>query len=84
MVVDGAIDVRAVDPDDELNGWPATHYFGRLGGREFLKMTEEENVKRGCRYFCCFCVGRRTQVPWDLLWVRFTPDDAELEELVQV
>ena len=47
-------------------------------------MTEEENVKRGYRYFCCSNIGRRAQVPWDLLWVRFTPDYAELEELIQV
>jgi hypothetical protein len=47
VIVDGEVTVTDVSPDVELNGWLAMHYFGRLGGREYERMTAEENRKTG-------------------------------------
>jgi len=42
-------DVRLSDVAVEggINSWLAMHYFGRLGGREYEKMTAAENAKHG-------------------------------------
>lgn len=47
VIVDGNVTVSDATQDDDINRWLATHYFGRLGGREYEKMTEEENRRSG-------------------------------------
>lgn len=47
VIVDGDVTVLPVSPDDELNEWLATSYFGKLGGREYLKMTAADNRETG-------------------------------------
>lgn len=50
VIVDGAVTVEDVAPDVELSAWLAMHYFGRIGGREYQRMTAEENARTGiCR-----------------------------------
>jgi nitroimidazol reductase NimA-like FMN-containing flavoprotein (pyridoxamine 5'-phosphate oxidase superfamily) len=47
VIVDGNVSVTAVSPEHELSGWLATHYFGKLAGREYEKMAAEENRETG-------------------------------------
>jgi PPOX class probable F420-dependent enzyme len=47
VIVDGDVTVSDLALDDPLNGWLAMHYFGRLGGKEYERMTAEENRKTG-------------------------------------
>ncbi|HYB99560.1 MAG TPA: pyridoxamine 5'-phosphate oxidase family protein [Candidatus Limnocylindrales bacterium] len=47
VIVDGTIDIEDAPVEGGLNSWLAMHYLGRVGGREYEKMTAEENHKRG-------------------------------------
>lgn len=47
VVVDGAVSLADAPLEGGVNAWLATHYFGRLGGREYARMTAEENRKTG-------------------------------------
>lgn len=47
VIVDGAVTIADVAVEGGINSWLAMHYFGRIGGREYEKMTAEENHKTG-------------------------------------
>jgi PPOX class probable F420-dependent enzyme len=47
VIVDGDVTLTDVPVEGGINSWLAMHYFGRLGGREYEKMTAEENRKTG-------------------------------------
>lgn len=47
VIVDGEVSIGDVAVEGGVNSWLATHYFGRIGGREYEKMTAEENRKTG-------------------------------------
>ncbi len=47
VIVDGEVTLSDIAVEGGLNGWLAMHYFGRLGGREYEKMTAEESRKTG-------------------------------------
>ncbi len=47
VIVDGDVTVGDVAVEGGINSWLAMHYFGRVGGREYEKMTAEENHKTG-------------------------------------
>lgn len=46
VVVEGEVKVVAAE-DAALNSWLAMHYLGRVGGREFEKMTAERDRETG-------------------------------------
>lgn len=47
VIVDGDITLTDAPLEGGITSWLAMHYFGRLGGREYEKMTAEENRKTG-------------------------------------
>ncbi|MCC6849730.1 MAG: pyridoxamine 5'-phosphate oxidase family protein [Deltaproteobacteria bacterium] len=47
VIVDGDVTLADAPLEGGVNSWLATHYFGRLGGREYERMTAEENRKTG-------------------------------------
>jgi PPOX class probable F420-dependent enzyme len=47
VIVDGTVTLSDVAVEGGINSWLAMHYFGRLGGREYEKMSAEENHKHG-------------------------------------
>lgn len=47
VVVDGQVELAKTTPDAGLNSELAMRYFGRIGGKEYEKMTAEENAKHG-------------------------------------
>jgi hypothetical protein len=47
VIIDGTITLSECPVEGGVNSWLATHYFGRLGGREYEKTTAEENRKVG-------------------------------------
>lgn len=47
VIVDGDITITDAPVEGGINSWLAMHYFGRLGGREYEKMTAEGNRKSG-------------------------------------
>jgi PPOX class probable F420-dependent enzyme len=47
VIVDGDVTLTHVPVEGGINSWLAMHYFGRLGGREYEKMTADENRKTG-------------------------------------
>jgi len=47
IIVDGDVTLEAAPHDGGLNTWLATHYFGRIGGREYVKMTAASNHEAG-------------------------------------
>ena len=47
VIVDGDVTLTDVAVEGGINSWLAMHYFGRLGGREYEKMTAEENHQTG-------------------------------------
>lgn len=47
VIVDGDVTLTDIAVEGGLNRWLAMHYFGRLGGHEYEKMTVEENRKTG-------------------------------------
>ena len=47
VVVDGEVTLSDVAVEGGVNSWLATQYFGRIGGREYEKMTAEANHKGG-------------------------------------
>jgi hypothetical protein len=47
VIVDGEITLSDVAVEGGINSWLAMHYLGRIGGREYEKMTAEENHKTG-------------------------------------
>ena len=47
VVVDGSVTLEKTTADAGLNSELATRYFGKIGGREYEKMTAEENAKNG-------------------------------------
>ena len=47
VIIDGDIILTDAPLAGGLTSWLATHYFGRFGGREYEKMTAEENRKTG-------------------------------------
>jgi len=47
VIVDGDVTLTDCPLEGGINSWLATHYFGRFGGREYEKMSAEENAKTG-------------------------------------
>jgi nitroimidazol reductase NimA-like FMN-containing flavoprotein (pyridoxamine 5'-phosphate oxidase superfamily) len=47
VIVDGEVTLTDTPVEGGINSWLAMHYLGRVGGREFEKMTAEENHKTG-------------------------------------
>ncbi|HYC54641.1 MAG TPA: pyridoxamine 5'-phosphate oxidase family protein [Candidatus Binatia bacterium] len=47
VIIDGTVTLEDAPVEGGLNSWLAMHYLGKVGGREFEKMTVEENHKRG-------------------------------------
>lgn len=47
VIVDGDVTLTDAPVEGGINSWLATHYFGRLGGREYERMTAEANRKTG-------------------------------------
>jgi nitroimidazol reductase NimA-like FMN-containing flavoprotein (pyridoxamine 5'-phosphate oxidase superfamily) len=47
VIVDGDVTLEAAPVEGGLNAWLAQHYFGKLGGREYEKMSAEESSKHG-------------------------------------
>jgi PPOX class probable F420-dependent enzyme len=47
VIVEGDATIEDIPVEGSLNGWLAMHYLGRVGGREFEKMTAEENHQTG-------------------------------------
>jgi PPOX class probable F420-dependent enzyme len=47
VIVEGDVTLEDAPLAGGTNGWLAMHYFGRLGGREYEKMTAAENQKTG-------------------------------------
>lgn len=47
VIVDGEVTIADAPLEGGITSWLATHYFGKLGGREYEKMTLEENRKTG-------------------------------------
>lgn len=47
VIVDGEVTLEAAPPAGGLGTWLAMHYFGRLGGREYEKMTAASNRDTG-------------------------------------
>lgn len=47
VIVDGEVTLSDVAVEGGINSWLAMHYFGRLGGREYEKMTAEESRATG-------------------------------------
>ena len=47
VIVDGDVGIGDCAVEGGINSWLAMHYLGRIGGREFEKMTAEENHKTG-------------------------------------
>lgn len=47
VIVDGDVTITDAPLEGGITSWLATHYFGKLGGREYERMTLEENRKTG-------------------------------------
>jgi len=47
VIIDGRVDLSKIDAGAALNSELAIRYFGKLGGREYEKMTAAENAKTG-------------------------------------
>ena len=47
VIVDADVTIEDTPVEGGLNTWLAMHYLGRVGGREFEKMTAEENHETG-------------------------------------
>jgi hypothetical protein len=47
VIIDGDVVVSDYPNGGELKGWLAQHYFGRLGGAEYERMTADEDEKSG-------------------------------------
>ena len=47
VIVDGEVTLSDVAVEGGVNSWLAMHYFGRVGGREYEKMTAEANRRNG-------------------------------------
>jgi hypothetical protein len=47
VIVDGEVTVTDEPVVGGVNSWLAMHYFGLLGGREYEKLTAEQNRKTG-------------------------------------
>jgi hypothetical protein len=47
VIVDGEVTVGDCAVEGGINSWLAMHYLGRVGGREYEKMSAEENRKTG-------------------------------------
>jgi len=47
VVMDGTVALEKTSPDAGLNSELAMRYFGKIGGREYEKMTAEDNAKHG-------------------------------------
>jgi hypothetical protein len=47
VIVDGEVTITDVAVEGGINSWLAMHYFGRVGGREYEKMTAAENQATG-------------------------------------
>ena len=47
VVVDGDVALEKTTAEGGLNSELAMRYFGKIGGREYEKMTAEENAKQG-------------------------------------
>jgi PPOX class probable F420-dependent enzyme len=47
VIVEGEVTLSHAPLEGGLNSWLAMHYFGRLGGREYEKMTAEGNRRTG-------------------------------------
>lgn len=47
VIIDGDVTIADAPLEGGITSWLATHYFGRLGGREYEKMTLDGNRKTG-------------------------------------
>jgi PPOX class probable F420-dependent enzyme len=47
VIIDGTVTLESAPPSGGTNSRLATRYFGKLGGREYEKMTAEDNAKTG-------------------------------------
>jgi PPOX class probable F420-dependent enzyme len=47
VVVDGSVTLEPAPPEGGLNSWLAMHYFGKIGGREYEKMSAAEANAHG-------------------------------------
>ena len=47
VIVDGAVTIADAPLEGGITSWLATHYFGRLGGREYERMTADGNRATG-------------------------------------
>lgn len=47
VIVDGTVMLSEAPLEGGITSWLAMHYFGRLGGREYEKMTAAENREHG-------------------------------------
>jgi PPOX class probable F420-dependent enzyme len=47
VIVDGSVTLEAAPPTGGLNTWLAQHYFGKVGGKEYEKMSAEESIRHG-------------------------------------
>lgn|GEM_PF-1266974 len=47
VIIDCEVTIGEAPLEGGITSWLATHYFGKFGGREYEKMTLEENRKSG-------------------------------------
>lgn len=47
VIVDGAVSLSEAPLKGGVTSWLVMHYFGRVGGREYEKMTAEDNRRHG-------------------------------------
>lgn len=47
VIIDGDVTITDAPLEGGITSWLATHYFGKLGGAEYEKMTLEDNRKTG-------------------------------------
>ncbi len=47
VIVDGSVTLEAAPSEGGLNTWLAMHYFGKIGGKEYEKMSAESNREHG-------------------------------------